>query len=200
MALAHNGMIRGLNSIYLQAPLLPSSDRTIIHDFLIYCQCWSESMHHHHDMEEASFFPAIERISGSPGLMERNVEQHRAFTPGFEAFQEYAKTCNTEQYDGRQLKRLVEAFAEPLVAHLRDEIETLKALNVYDSARVRQAYKQFEKLLMDTDNVSYCVARIGAVALIRTSIVSHPLCSGLRIAASRAVYMTSRLYHSSYRM
>jgi hypothetical protein len=154
MALAHNGMIRGLNSIFLQAPHIPRGDLAARRDFLIYCQCWCESMHHHHDAEEAEFFPSIEQISGVQGLMERNVEQHRAFTPGFERFQEYARTCLPKDYDGEKIKSLVEGFAEPLTQHLRDEIETLRALDVYDSTRVRQAYKRFEKLLMATDNVS----------------------------------------------
>jgi hypothetical protein len=154
MALAHNGMIRGLNSIYLQAPNIPSNDVMAKRDFLIYCQCWCESMHHHHDAEEAVFFPAIEQISGVKGLMAQNVEQHRAFTPGFEKFHEYAKTCKAEVFDGGKLSSLVEDFAEPLTRHLADEIETLKKLDIYDSAKVQQAYKRLEKVLMATDNVS----------------------------------------------
>jgi hemerythrin-like domain-containing protein len=153
MALAHNGMIRGLNSIYLQAPLIPSSDITTVRDFLTYCQCWCESMHHHHDSEEEVFFPTIERISGIQGLMADNVEQHRAFTPGFHAFQEYAQTCAPKDYDGAKLRSLIESFAGPLTKHLHDEIETLRALDKYDSMQVRQAYKQFEKMMMETDNV-----------------------------------------------
>ncbi|KAK3716324.1 hypothetical protein LTR37_006474 [Vermiconidia calcicola] len=152
MALAHNGIIRGLNSIYLQAPRIPRKDLDTIRDFLTYCQCWCESMHHHHDAEEAEFFPSIERIAKSPGLMTRNVEQHRAFTPGFEAFQEYASTCRAEDYDGQRLRSLIEDFAEPLTRHLRDEIDTLRALDVYDSGSIRQAYERLEKLLMATDN------------------------------------------------
>ena len=110
-------------------------------------------MHHHHDAEETVFFPSIEQISGVKGLMERNVEQHRAFTPGFERFQEYAQTCAAKDFDGAKLRGLIEDFAEPLTRHLYDEIETLRALDVYDSERIRQAYKRFEKSLMATDNV-----------------------------------------------
>ena len=153
MALAHNGIIRGLNSIFLQAPHIPRPDLVAVRDFLTYCQCWCESMHHHHDAEEAVFFPSIEQISGVKGLMERNVEQHRAFTPGFEQFQEYVRTCAPKDYDGEKLRSLVEAFAEPLTRHLYDEIETLRALDVYDSECIRQAYQRFEKSLMATDNV-----------------------------------------------
>jgi len=153
MALAHNGILRGLNSIYLQAPYIPHSDQTAIRDFLTYCQCWCESMHHHHDAEEAKFFPSIERITGIPGLMERNVEQHRVFTPGFERFQEYATTCSPAEYDGRKLCELVEDFADPLTTHLYEEIDTLRELDQYDSVQIRQAYRRFEKILMATDNV-----------------------------------------------
>jgi hemerythrin-like domain-containing protein len=153
MALAHNGIIRGLNSIYLQAPHIPREDLGAIRDFLTYCQCWSESMHHHHDAEEEEFFPSIERITGIQGSMEQNIEQHRAFTPGFEAFHEYARTCLPKDYDGRKIRSLIEDFAEPLTKHLHDEIETLRGLDKYDSARVRQAYQRLEKILMATDNV-----------------------------------------------
>ena len=155
MALAHNGIIRGLNSIYVQAPNIPREDLDAVKDFLTYCQCWCESMHHHHDAEEQEFFPSIEKISGVHGLMERNVEQHRAFTPGFEEFQEYAQTCPPNDYDGRKLKSLIDSVAEPLTRHLYDEIDTLRALDKYDSERIRQAYKRFEKMLMATDNVRF---------------------------------------------
>jgi hypothetical protein len=155
MSLAHNGIIRGLNSIYLQSTKLPHNDKIVARDFLTYCQCWSESMHHHHDAEEKEFFPSIEAISGIEGLMTQNVEQHRAFTPGFDKFEQYCRTCPPAEYDGEKLKNLVEGFAEPLTRHLHDEIETLRALDKYDSVRIRQAYQRFEKSLMATDNVSF---------------------------------------------
>lgn len=153
MALAHNGILRGLNSIYLQAPHIPQEDLTSIRDFLTYCQCWGESMHHHHDAEEKEFFPDIESISGKKGIMERNIEQHRAFTPGFDVFQEYVRTCPPASYDGGKIRSLIEAFAEPLSQHLHDEIETLQGLDAYESGRIRQAYQRLEKSLMATDNV-----------------------------------------------
>ncbi|KAF2448503.1 hypothetical protein P171DRAFT_428563 [Karstenula rhodostoma CBS 690.94] len=151
MALAHNGMIRGLNSIYLQALQVPASDFSTVRDFLTYCQCWCESMHHHHDTEEEQFFPEIEKITGIPELMEANVAQHRAFTPGFEAFDAYARSCHPKDYDGKKMKELIDAFAAPLHRHLVDEINTLKALDKYDSEGIRLAYKRFEKSAMNTN-------------------------------------------------
>ena len=85
--------------------------------------------------------------------MERNKEQHRAFTPGFDLFQEYSRTCLPEDYDGRKIRGLIEVFAEPLTRHLHDEIETLRSLDMHDSERIRQAYQCLEKTLMATDNV-----------------------------------------------
>ena len=153
MAYAHNGVIRGLNAIYLQAPHVPRNESTTVRDFLIYCQCWCESMHHHHDVEEETFFPAVERVAKSPGLMEHNVEQHRAFTPGFEAFYEYVRVCKTGDYEGQKIKDLIEAFAQPLMQHLYDEIDTLRALDKYDGKQVRQAYDKMDQLMRATDNV-----------------------------------------------
>lgn len=57
-------------------------------------------------------------------------------------------------YSGEMLRSLIDSFAEPLSQHLRDEIDTLMALNKYDSDGVRDAYRRLEKLLMDTDKVS----------------------------------------------
>jgi hypothetical protein len=108
-------------------------------------------------------------------LMEGNVEQHRAFTPGFEAFERYVRECEAEEFDGQKLRELVEEFAEALVKHLHEEIETLRALEVYDSARLREAYEVFVKSLMATDNVSPPPACLPALypSLRRSFIQTH---------------------------
>jgi len=173
MALAHNGILRGLNSIYLQATQIPHEDLVVIQDFLTYCQCWCESMHHHHDAEETSFFPSIELISGIQGIMERNIEQHRAFTPGFDLFQEHSRTCLPEDYDGQKIRSLIDDFAEPLTRHLHDEIDSLRALDVYDSKRIRQAYQHLEKSLMATDNVRRTVCIDEFIDVTDSVLVSH---------------------------
>ena len=129
-------------------------------------------MHHHHDAEEKIYFPAIESISGVAGLMERNIEQHRAFTPGFEAFEAYCRTCPPEEFNGQKLRGLVEGFAEALVKHLHEEIETLRALDGYDSTRLREAYEAFVKSLMaTTDNVSLLLPLSLPLSLSPLSVV-----------------------------
>jgi hemerythrin-like domain-containing protein len=74
MALSHNVLIRGLNSIYLQAPHISPSEYA---PFISYALCWAELLDAHHRMEETSLFPTIERITGEVGIMDKNVEQHR---------------------------------------------------------------------------------------------------------------------------
>lgn len=41
MAVAHNAIIRGLNSVYKQAPHVASRDRA---DFISYAHCWADTL------------------------------------------------------------------------------------------------------------------------------------------------------------
>jgi hypothetical protein len=200
MALAHNGIIRGLNAIHIQAANIPKNDLAAARDFMIYCQCWSESMHHHHDAEEDIFFPEIETITRMPGLMQVNKDQHAAFTPGFEKFWEYCKACLPRDYDGMRLRSLVEEFAEPLTKHLHDEIETLRKLDKYDSEAVRKAYKRLEKILMNTDNASALLSVTESMLTCSHRIESHRWYSEQRTGASKAVCMIFPRSLSSCRM
>ncbi|KAM0550703.1 hypothetical protein ACHAPJ_008768 [Fusarium lateritium] len=84
--------------------------------------------------------------------MERNKEQHAAFTPAFGRFHEYVQTCDPAKYDGQHLRSLIDEFGDVLTQHLHDEIQTLRDLRKYDSKPIQEAYKRFEKELMNTDN------------------------------------------------
>ena len=74
MALSHNVIIRGLNSIYRQAPHLKPDDHS---DFIAYSKCWFQVLNAHHTSEETSLFPQIEAKTAEKGVMEANIEQHR---------------------------------------------------------------------------------------------------------------------------
>ena len=145
MTHVHNTLIRGFNSIYLQAPHvnLPAD----IRDLLFFCAAWVKTVEHHHDTEETTLFPAIEEFAKTPGLMEGNREQHHAFTPGLEHLLRYAQTTNPEIYDWFTLKEILDSFAPSLMKHLEDEIDTLLRLERYDS-------KELMKLWLVAENVA----------------------------------------------
>ncbi|CZT05035.1 uncharacterized protein RAG0_11270 [Rhynchosporium agropyri] len=130
MALAHNVMIRGLNSIYLQAPHIEPTDNS---SFISYCKCWVENLDEHHEMEEGVLFPEIEAETGEKGIMDGNIEQHHAFMPGLEAFKAYLSTSSfhPSTFSGTHLNNLIDTFARSLIVHLADEIPSLLELSKF---------------------------------------------------------------------
>jgi len=144
MCHVHNTLIRGLNSIYLQAPHVSSP--TDIKDFLFYCGAWVKMVEHHHDTEESTLFPAIEEFTKQPGLMEGNREQHLAFHSGMEAFFKYAQTTRPEAYSWTTMKGLIGGFAPALMKHLVDEIDSLLNLQGYDSKEVMKLWRATEEI------------------------------------------------------
>ncbi|KAI9844584.1 MAG: hypothetical protein M1838_002108 [Thelocarpon superellum] len=134
MSYAHNGMLRALNSIWQQAPFIPSlaDDPVAIPDFLRYIGFFTGWLDEHHHAEEEYFFPQVERLTGVEGFMEELVTQHHSFTPGLEQLREYAAETKPEVYDGRTVRAIVDAFAEPLRKHLVEEVQILLGLEKYD--------------------------------------------------------------------
>ncbi|KUJ07940.1 uncharacterized protein LY89DRAFT_742239 [Mollisia scopiformis] len=130
MALGHNVFIRGMNSIYKQAPHIKPEDHA---DFINYAKCWAEILDAHHKMEETSLFPQIEAKTGEIGIMEVSVEQHHAFLPGLAAYKEYLSGCTNkpDTFSGTRLISIIDSFAPELLIHLSDEIPTLLALSKF---------------------------------------------------------------------
>lgn len=151
MACVHNMMIRGLNSIYRQAPHIKPQD---VKSFLGYSACFYELITVHHAGEEDFLFPKIEEMSGDKGIMDHNVEQHHAFHNGIEKYNDYIKAClsGTETYDGAQLTAIIDDFGKILADHLRDEIPTLIGLAQYGD-KMDKLEKIFEEF-SDRDTVS----------------------------------------------
>lgn len=77
MALVHNALIRGYNSIHLQAANVQPRDYK---DFVEYAYAWYEVISAHHRGEEEIFFPSIDKALGTKGLMDVNVAQHGAWS------------------------------------------------------------------------------------------------------------------------
>ncbi|KAK3906060.1 hypothetical protein C8A05DRAFT_30129 [Staphylotrichum tortipilum] len=130
MSLVHNMLIRGLNSIYLQAPHIQPADTK---PFAKYILGWCHGLHSHHDGEETMFFPAVEKMTGEPGVMDTNIEQHKRFHDGLEQLQAYADdvVVGKEAYDGGRVVAIIDAFGPALIQHLTDEIPTILGLRKY---------------------------------------------------------------------
>ncbi|KAL2849326.1 hypothetical protein BJX68DRAFT_255504 [Aspergillus pseudodeflectus] len=157
MAVSHNIYIRGLNAIYNQAPQVTSPAE--IKDFLTFCQIWLEVIHHHHSLEEEIMFLGIERDLGKEGIMQGNLEQHRAFEGAMEEFKGYVERMSTnqgkggecERYDGVVLRGLIDKFGAVLVEHLHEEIRNLlQVAREYDVSGevLKKNYLAFEKRLV----------------------------------------------------
>jgi len=73
MALSHNSIIRGFNSIYQQAPRIAAPDYK---DFIGYCIAWHKMVEQHHKHEEVHYFPAIEKATGQKGVMDGEAKEH----------------------------------------------------------------------------------------------------------------------------
>jgi hemerythrin-like domain-containing protein len=150
MTLVHNGIIRGLNSLYLQAPHLSPKDHA---DFILYCQGWSGLLHAHHHGEETVIFPTIEEKTGQAGIMEVNVSQHQSFQAGIESFDSYlaSTSSNPAEFSGTRLVELIEDFAPALTQHLAEEIPTLIALRDYrDSLDITKLMDEEARKIMGT--------------------------------------------------
>ena len=66
MANAHNGLIRSLNSMYLQAPYV--TEDADIQDLLQFAIFWESWIEKHHLGEEKLFFPDVVRITGQKDI------------------------------------------------------------------------------------------------------------------------------------
>jgi hemerythrin-like domain-containing protein len=160
MALVHNTFIRALNSIYLHAPLIAASNKSLSHDLLSYCQCWVALVALHHQTEEKFLFSAFEkRIPGAKGILDMNVHQHEEFHDGLAAFEKYVDSAlaGKELYDSERLLKLIDSFSEPLMKHFNDEIATLMRLEeAAQGSEVMKVHEEFEVIVRkDVDAVGF---------------------------------------------
>lgn len=135
MALAHNILVRGLNSIYRQAPYVKVEERK---DFLGYAKNFVNVLTVHHDGEEESFFVEVEKMAGEPGIMKKNVEQHLEFHGGLDDLQAYLSKAldGSEEYDGNRIVKIIDGFGPPLTQHLIEEVQGLVELKRFGPERM----------------------------------------------------------------
>ncbi|KAH7389879.1 hypothetical protein BKA66DRAFT_414180 [Pyrenochaeta sp. MPI-SDFR-AT-0127] len=128
MALVHNCIIRALNSIYIQAPHVPSTEYV---NFVPYCLATYQGLTAHHDGEEEFLFKELEKMTGEEGIMEANVQGHRDFDTIFEEWGHWLESCaaKSDNFSPDKCRSMMDGFMPPLSAHLAAEIPTLMALS-----------------------------------------------------------------------
>ncbi|KAF5676543.1 hypothetical protein FHETE_2039 [Fusarium heterosporum] len=134
MTVVHNLFLRGVNAIYLQAiNVSQRGSKKDKLDFACFAWSWSEEVLAHHNAEETDIFPEINRISGVPGLMDANIEEHHLFHEGLDVFRDYVGKVRKEEeeLDGEKLIKIIDLFMPVLRTHLENEIETLVGLEKY---------------------------------------------------------------------
>ncbi|KAG6009139.1 hypothetical protein E4U21_003208 [Claviceps maximensis] len=145
MALLHNALIRGFNSIYVQAPLVQTDD---VDDFIGYALTWHKFLVSHHDDEEEKLFPDMEGVlkddliwgdmKAEHGL--RSSHFSETFLPGLQAFSAHLKTHNsTTGLSPTTLLAIMDSFREPLEHHLHHEVDVMSALAAHPNIPNRES-------------------------------------------------------------
>ncbi|KIW08533.1 uncharacterized protein PV09_01422 [Verruconis gallopava] len=135
MSVVHNGLIRGINSVYNQCVnVATKGSKQDKIDFANYASQCAKLLHMHHDHEEETLFPKMNELAGVPGLMDGNVKEHAAFHDGFAKYDDYLTLVKEEKVDldGETLRGLIDNFMPSLYSHLVNEVDSLVALEKYD--------------------------------------------------------------------
>ncbi|PVI03114.1 hypothetical protein DM02DRAFT_612477 [Periconia macrospinosa] len=127
MTLVHNVIIRGLNSIYLQAPHVSKQDRA---DFISYATCWYEFTSNHFRNEAESIIPTVEAKCGEKGVLDQDLKEHEVFADGFNEYKNYLATVASTpaDFDGKKLVSVIDSFAPEMMKHLRKQIPRMLEL------------------------------------------------------------------------
>jgi len=142
MALTHNTVFRALNAVYTQADAVTSPKDT--RELATFARFAVDFLENHHKCEELVFFPMLEAQAHSPGSMETNIAEHRAFDAPLGTLKRYVDAVRTgaERLDAKMLRGLIDTLAGPLQRHLDAEIPSiLEAGKGMGDEAMRACYK-----------------------------------------------------------
>ncbi|KAF7560089.1 hypothetical protein G7046_g4069 [Stylonectria norvegica] len=126
MALLHNAIIRGFNSIYLQAPHVQDVDKAA---FIGYSLTWFRFVKSHHDDEEDNLFPKVQDLLGDDAVWTGTHEEHESFLGGLVEFNTYLTTlASPTALSAVELIRIMDSFKPAFENHFHSEIATIAAL------------------------------------------------------------------------
>ncbi|CAN9222487.1 unnamed protein product [Alternaria alternata] len=132
MAHIHNAILRGYNTIYLQAPHVREVDKTA---FVGYAQTWYRFIKSHHDDEEAELFPKVEDMLRSKDIWKETHEEHESFLSGLASYNTYLNSLSSPQYfNGKELVSIMDSFQTAFMHHFHHEISTIAAFADHPSA------------------------------------------------------------------
>jgi hypothetical protein len=72
---------------------------------------------------------------------------------GLEELHKYVKETPVEEYDGMNLRKIIDSFGGNLTKHLTEEIGTLLGLKIYDGPALKKAYMGFDEEMRKGDKV-----------------------------------------------
>ncbi|KAI0477332.1 hypothetical protein GGR56DRAFT_691847 [Xylariaceae sp. FL0804] len=129
MALLHNSIFRGYNSIYQQAPHVKPTEKA---DFIV---TWHKFVKSHHDDEEANLFTKVEGVLDDKTVFEETHKEHESFLGGLSEFEKYLTSLKSPiDFSGDELVRIMTAFQEPFEHHFHSEIGTIARLAEHPNA------------------------------------------------------------------
>lgn len=169
MAGVHNILIRGLNAIIQQAPYVKPSTDTVgynekdVKDFLLYVSYWCMMVNHHHDVEESSIFPELDKFSGTPGLMDGPTHEHTLFHDGLEKLLAYAEKTQPQDYRWEGIggmKEIIDSFSQPFMDHLYSEVDVFLSMKKFDSDGLRATLDRGEAAAMKHGKFSETMASL----------------------------------------
>ncbi|KAI0880779.1 uncharacterized protein GGS22DRAFT_80079 [Annulohypoxylon maeteangense] len=147
MALLHNAILRGFNSVYLQAPHVKPTDNS---DFIGYALTWHKFVATHHDDEEATLFPKVEAVLNDPAIWAGTHKEHEAFLGGLAKFEKYLRDVESQpaSFDGKELVSIMDGFKDSFDEHFHSEIKTIADLADHPNAPKPGSAEETEASLM----------------------------------------------------
>lgn len=154
----YNAMLRGINSLSLQAPFVTALADIV--DFLFLAQSWAGWVRQHCDHLRTRVYPRFEEILGKPGALAAQLEETEFFLPALEDFASYAAQARDrpETYNATELLRIVEDLAPRLHHYFGAQIAAMMGMTTLcgppgsakaeaRAAALLQSYQQLEREL-----------------------------------------------------
>ena len=119
LALTHNVVIRALNTIWLNAPLIQPEDETAFAGYALACV---GMIKWHHEMQERILFPLLQLKLMD---MRKNMAQHIAVEGRLGEFEKYLIRVRdkVEKLDADRVLEMRRGFGGLLVQHFHDEVQ-----------------------------------------------------------------------------